>query len=665
MFRRNSFLASFFNKGVVSLMTIGAVAPVLHAKGGKSRAVSMPKGMLPEAVSSFGGAVSGDWLYVYSGHTGEAHDHSVKNLSQQFLRLNLLDMTTWETLEMRRALQSPALVAHCEQLYRIGGMYASNGPEEKESLHSVDEVERFDPVAGTWTPLPPLPSPRSSHDAVVMGDKVYVVGGWRLDGGREGKEWYDSMLVMDLSAEPLAWQSVPGPKVKRRAVAAGQAKGKLYVIGGITETGGPSGDVDVFDPASGTWSSGPAFPGEGLHGFGASAFEVGGRLYASGAEGVIYGLNASGSGWERVCSLAFPRFFHRLLPAGDAGLLAVGGASVSGHVRMIERVELTPKASGPRSVAWTVPFPGQAKNRQGIFLHGDDLLVFGGNNSLEQHDFEPENFVREAYRLSLSRLQFSRASDFPAGRQSFVTTTIGGRRRAEGLAIGGFGHDGEVARSHDEIYTYSFAKNEWEKLDAKLPEPRTQFGLVEHNGVFWAFGGLDYDPTRPRKEHFRHVTDVLTWDRSASSGATFERAGIELLQPRRAFGGALIDDKYHLICGMRENFTLVETCDVFDFKTKTWSTIGSPSAPRISPEVVALNGKLYMAGGTSPKGEGEFEANTTLEVYDPATQKWSVVMETLPIPTRQMRMFALRDRLLLYSAQTEGTNAVRLAIIDP
>ena len=34
--------------------------------------------------------------------------------------------------------------------------------------------------------LAPLPEARSSHDAVVIGDKLYVVGGWTLSGDRKG-----------------------------------------------------------------------------------------------------------------------------------------------------------------------------------------------------------------------------------------------------------------------------------------------------------------------------------------------------------------------------------------------------------------------------------------------------------------------------------------------
>jgi hypothetical protein len=39
--------------------------------------------------------------------------------------------------------------------------------------------------------IAPLPAPRSSHDAVVLGNKLYVVGGWQLNGSTESNLAFD------------------------------------------------------------------------------------------------------------------------------------------------------------------------------------------------------------------------------------------------------------------------------------------------------------------------------------------------------------------------------------------------------------------------------------------------------------------------------------------
>src|SRR5690606_8966642 len=103
-----------------------------------------------------------------------------------------------------------------------------------------------------------------------------------------------------------------------------------------------SRQVDVYDPRTSTWSRGPDYPGSS---FGIAAVGVGDVVYASGSDGVVHRLKVQGGDWERVTSLAFPRFFHQLVRGAGDTLLAVGGITRmdgEARVRAIEAVELTP-----------------------------------------------------------------------------------------------------------------------------------------------------------------------------------------------------------------------------------------------------------------------------------------------------------------------------------
>lgn len=296
---------------------------------------------LPEGLASFGAAVTDGWLYVYSGHTGKAHAHSLDNLSKGFHRLRLDGSGEWESLEMQTPLQGLPLVAHGGKLYRVGGLHATNAADEDAELQSVDEFECFDPSSGVWTSMPKLPQRRSSHDAVVIGDKLYVVGGWTLSGDSDG-EWIDEMLVFDFADAEIGWQSMPNMPTERRALATSHWNGKLIAMGGMDEDHGISRDVDCFDPSTGEWTKLAEFPGEGMSGFGVSAWNVGGKLYASGSEGVVYSLSDDGKQWVKVADLKRPRFFHRLLAKDSSELLIIGGAPMDDefHLSNIESVGL-------------------------------------------------------------------------------------------------------------------------------------------------------------------------------------------------------------------------------------------------------------------------------------------------------------------------------------
>lgn len=320
---------------------------------------------MPDAVASFGAAVLGDHLYVYGGHIGRSHQHSTDNLSHHFRRLDLRRPEGgWQDLGAVPGLQGLALVAVGDEVCRLGGMTARNGQEEDEDLYSVDDVQCFRPAdaanaassaaaasaaAGSWHALPSLPTPRSSHDAVVLDGHIYVVGGWQLRGAELDPVWHDELWRLDPSAAEPTWEHLEQP-FQRRALAVAAMAGRLYAIGGLNEDG-TSRQVDVFDPETGSWSQGPDLPAEeGLKGFGAAAFGAGGRLYSSTADGNVHALDPAGAWRASVHTLDHPRFFHRLLFDGDQ-LLFVGGAHRGGHRADIEVVPLA-SLVGDTFAAW-------------------------------------------------------------------------------------------------------------------------------------------------------------------------------------------------------------------------------------------------------------------------------------------------------------------------
>ncbi len=302
---------------------------------------------LPRGITSFGAALIGDWIYVYGGHFGRAHHYSNTSQSNELIRLNLRKSATWETIAKGPRLQGLAMVVHGSKLYRLGGFTAHNKEGEDHDLRSVADLVRFAPRTKQWESLPPLPEPRSSHDAVVIRDKFYVVGGWQL-GGEEPK-WHKTAWVGDLSQENIVWEPLPTPPFQRRALSLGHLDGKLYAIGGMQQKGGPTTRVDVFDPTSGKWSQGPSLidpladaeRGKGMEGFGSSAYTMGRRLFVSTYNGNVQVLGRGDKTWRIATKLVDDRFFHRMLLFKNR-LLLVGGASMRFGKRLhFETVELS------------------------------------------------------------------------------------------------------------------------------------------------------------------------------------------------------------------------------------------------------------------------------------------------------------------------------------
>lgn len=327
-------------------LQVGAVA----AKSTTSSATSAYPS-IPQMVTSFGAAIAGDALYVYGGHTGRAHAYYKEAQANTLRRLNLKNAKAWESLGEGPGLQGLAMVAHGGKLYRIGGFTAKNKDGEDHDLWSQADVSCYDPATKLWTDVSPLPEPRSSFDAAVLGDKIYVVGGWQMSGDTD-KIWHKTAYVLNLAADTPQWEALPEPPFQRRALSVAAHEGKIYAIGGMQQEGGPTTRTDVLDSATGKWSQGASLQGKPMDGFGSSAFATGGRLYVTTYSGKLQQLTKNGAAWEVVAELERDRFFHRMLPLSDTQLVSLGGASMSeGKFEEIDVIDVSSVASSGDSIS--------------------------------------------------------------------------------------------------------------------------------------------------------------------------------------------------------------------------------------------------------------------------------------------------------------------------
>jgi hypothetical protein len=306
-------------------------------------ALASPLAPMPEAVTSFGAVTTPDgWLYVSGGHRGERHDYNAAMVSGSNHRLNLAEGRTWERLADTPPAQGLALVEHRGTVIRIGGMAARNAPGTKQDLISTADVLRFVPARGTWEKLPSLPAPRSSLDAVVIEDRLYVGGGWSLSGGTNAPLWPDTLLVLDLGRPGRGWREVPQP-FRRRALALAALGQQIYFLGGMDSDGKPTLAVDVYDVRSGKWSQGPELPAGKFKGFACSAATQSGRVFVNLFQGDLLRLSADGRAWEKTGRLGHPRMAHRLVAAGPDQLIALGGED--GETKRPDLECLTPTAT--------------------------------------------------------------------------------------------------------------------------------------------------------------------------------------------------------------------------------------------------------------------------------------------------------------------------------
>jgi N-acetylneuraminic acid mutarotase len=184
-------------------------------------------------------------MYVIGGYPGDRFPSDVVQVWDS-------RTDTWsEGPPVPMPLHHASAVSVNGKIYLLGGEFDGAGTNRPAIF--LDAVYELDPEVGVWLPLAPMPSARSGSAAVVLDGKIYVIGG-RPPAGPEF-EMYDPATD--------TWTVLPNMPTPRNHIAAGVIDGKIYVVGGRFGGGFDSELTDileVYDPATRTWSRGPSAP---------------------------------------------------------------------------------------------------------------------------------------------------------------------------------------------------------------------------------------------------------------------------------------------------------------------------------------------------------------------------------------------------------------------
>jgi Kelch motif len=113
--------------------------------------------------------------------------------------------------------------------------------------------ERPIPIeAPPWVDIADYPFPVMDNTAAALDGLVYSVGGF------DGFAVLNSGFVYDPSAD--SWEPIASMNSLREKPAAAFVNGLLYVTGGWGEFGDPVSELEIYDPATDTWSTGSPVP---------------------------------------------------------------------------------------------------------------------------------------------------------------------------------------------------------------------------------------------------------------------------------------------------------------------------------------------------------------------------------------------------------------------
>jgi len=231
----------------------------------------------PVARAEAVGALVGNKLYVMGGLTGTVA--GTQKVYAATTRCDYYDYTTnkWtRTADMPEAFSHASGVVVGDRIWFVGG-YVGNQPGP-----ATAKVWIFDTGDNRWSRGPDLPVARGAGGAALIGSSIYYVGGMDRDRSVDrGNLW-----ALDLNQPFKGWVAkapMPTPRNHLAVIATG---GKLYAVSGQRdemEDQVPMRHLEVYNPATNIWSRKADIPAARSHTT-SSIFVYRGRLVVLGGE---------------------------------------------------------------------------------------------------------------------------------------------------------------------------------------------------------------------------------------------------------------------------------------------------------------------------------------------------------------------------------------------
>lgn len=190
---------------------------------------------------------------------------------------------------------------------------------------------------------------------------------------------------------------------------------------------------------------------------------------------------------------------------------------------------------------------------------------------------------------------------------------------------------------------------DWSNV-SEMPIPRFEANAVSLDGYIYVAGGIT--ARNSLKSFIRFDPQANTWDELA-----------EMPDFRNHQGMAVLDGKIYISGGMLGETSFdgqADTFWVYDPQTDAWTSLAAMPFGRTAHGMVEIDGKFYVTGGMSPRGNDP----TELWVYDPASNSWDTSLAHLPTQRDHVIIVSHEGKLYVAGGRY-STNLPTLEIYDP
>jgi len=248
----------------------------------------------------------------------------------------------------------------------------------------------------------------------------------------------------------------------------------------------------------------------------------------------------------------------------------------------------------------------------------------------------------EAYDAQADR--WTRLAPLPEGRHHIALAAAGGKI----YGIGGFSGAIPDWLAHASVFVYDPQADRWSNGPA-LPQARAEGVVATSGGKIYFIGGRI--PTSPAAKHISEHADTKRAEVLDPRAGRWSRIA-DAPSARNSAAGAVIGDKIYVVGGRqmvaqpdgRSRPVNVATLEVYDPATDRWETRAPMPLAQGGLAAAAHDGKLYVFGGEQFVPQARVFAEAW--VYDPASDRWSA-LPAMPTPRHGHGAAVVGNRIFL------------------
>ena len=299
----------------------------------------------PVAIDHYGGFIDSDGTYAYEGG---GYAFSAADNINEFGRFNPTT-NIWQSLavvpDLNNAMASGVYAPNVNKLFVFGGARAN-------TTTVVNTTRIYDIATGVWSTGAPMPAVRAFMGSGYHNGKIYLVGGYSI-----GNVWFDQVWEYDpvLNTWNTSRASMP---ITMGGPGFGIINGHLYIAGGRNGGSTHLNTLYDYDIAANTWTQRVNLL-TGINVPGSAVIEDKLWIFGGGnpflATNVLQVYDPATDTWSSGPNMNFGLSFLAGTDVGNTAV-AVGGFTGANTTTLVE-INVTDGCASPTPTATPTPTP--------------------------------------------------------------------------------------------------------------------------------------------------------------------------------------------------------------------------------------------------------------------------------------------------------------------